>query len=139
MENLIKRQYWIRHCCFLFYPNINAYKAVIVTHYGLPQYYEVPLEQHKFLNGAFYFAGWENPPTGLSDYPTASPREQRIIDLPNKIYTSEINNPFHFPGSRYQYNRYWHYSWYIFGCKSFVRGTVRSVSTLCFYIRSVWP
>lgn len=38
---------------FLFYPNINAYKAVIVTHYGLPQYYEVPLEQHKFLNGAF--------------------------------------------------------------------------------------
>ena len=28
---------------FLFYPNINAYKAVIVTHYGLPQYYEVPL------------------------------------------------------------------------------------------------
>ena len=43
------------------------------------------------------FAGWENPPTGLSDYPTASPREQRIIDLPNKIYTSEINNPFHFP------------------------------------------
>lgn len=82
---------------FLFYPNINAYKAVIVTHYGLPQYYEVPLEQHKFLNGAFYFAGWENPPTGLSDYPTASPREQRIIDLPNKIYTSEINNPFHFP------------------------------------------
>ena len=39
----------------------------------------------------------ENPPTGLSDYPTASPREQRIIDLPNKIYTSEINNPFHFP------------------------------------------
>lgn len=55
-----------------------------MTHYGLPQYYEVPLEQHKFLNGAFYFAGWENPPTGLSDYPTASPREQRIIDLPNK-------------------------------------------------------
>lgn len=82
---------------FLFYPNINAYKAVIVTHYGFPQYYEVMLEQHKFLNGAFYFAGWENPPTGLSDYPTASPREQRIIDLPNKIYTSEINNPFHFP------------------------------------------
>lgn len=82
---------------FLFYPNINAYKAVIVTHYGIPMYYEVTLEQHKFLNGSFYFAGWENPKEGSSSYPTTSPLAERIIDLPNKIYTSEVNNPFHFP------------------------------------------
>ncbi len=60
-------------------------------------YYEVTLEQHKFLNGSFYFAGWENPKEGSSSYPTTSPLAERIIDLPNKIYTSEVNNPFHFP------------------------------------------
>ncbi|UVS24511.1 hypothetical protein NXY16_18995 [Bacteroides thetaiotaomicron] len=81
---------------FLFYPNINAYKAVIVAYDHLPSYYEVPLEQHKFLNGAFYFGGWDNPAQG-GYVSSASPTEQRIIDLPNKIYTSEINNPFHFP------------------------------------------
>ncbi|MCS2729316.1 hypothetical protein [Phocaeicola vulgatus] len=81
---------------FLFYPNINAYKAVIVAYDFLPSYYEVPLEQHKFLNGAFYFGGWDNPAQG-GYVSSASPTEQRIIDLPNKIYTSEINNPFHFP------------------------------------------
>ena len=81
---------------FLFYPNINAYKAVIVAYDYLPSYYEVPLEQHKFLNGAFYFGGWDNPAQG-GYVSSASPTEQRIIDLPNKIYTSEINNPFHFP------------------------------------------
>ena len=81
---------------FLFYPNINAYKAVIVAYDYLPSYYEVPLEQHKFLNGAFYFGGWDNPAQG-GYVSSASPTEQRIIDLPNKIYTSEVNNPFHFP------------------------------------------
>ncbi len=81
---------------FLFYPNVNAYKAVIVSWYGLPTCYEVPLEQHGFLNGAFYFGGWENPAMGGS-YPSASSNADRTIEIPNKIYTSEVNNPFVFP------------------------------------------
>ena len=79
---------------FLYYPNVNAYKAVIVK--GLHYRYEVQLEQHNFLNGAFYFGGWENPPQ-TGNYPNVSSVTERTIDIPNKIYTSEVNNPFYFP------------------------------------------
>ena len=81
---------------FLYYPNINAYKAVIVMYNYFNTCYEVPLEQHSFLNGAFYFAGWDNPPEKGS-VPTVSSQADRTIDVPNKIYTSEVNNPFYFP------------------------------------------
>lgn len=81
---------------FLFYPNINAYKAVVVYWNYFPTCYEIALEQHNFLNGAFYFGGWENPSTSGS-VPSESPKASRIIDIPNKIYTSEVNNPFYFP------------------------------------------
>ena len=78
---------------FIYYPNPNAYKAVIVTGKN-SECYEIPLERHNFLNGAFYFAGWANPsPKGTIPKATSI----RTIDIPNKIYTSEINNPFHFP------------------------------------------
>ena len=79
---------------FLYYPNVNAYKAVIIK--GLHYHYEVQLEQHNFLNGAFYFGGWENPPQ-MGNYPNVSSVAERTIDIPNKIYTSEVNNPFYFP------------------------------------------
>lgn len=81
---------------FLYYPNVNAYKAVIVSWYGFPSCYEVQLEQHGFLNGAFYFAGWENPSMN-GNMPSASSNADRTIEIPNKIYTSEVNNPFVFP------------------------------------------
>lgn len=81
---------------FLFYPNVNAYKAVIVQWNYLPTCHEVQLEQHGFLNGSFYFGGWENPASG-GNMPSASSPANRTIELPNKIYTSEVNNPFVFP------------------------------------------
>lgn len=81
---------------FLYYPNVNAYKAVILKYNNAFTVYEVPLEQHAFLNGAFYFAGWDNPEQ-KGNIPTASNDNERIIDIPNKIYTSEANNPFYFP------------------------------------------
>ena len=81
---------------FFYYPNINAYKAVITSGpYGIT--YEVKLEQHAFLNGAFYFNGWDNPAQTVYEDIAVSTTEQRTIDLPNKIYTSEVNNPFQFP------------------------------------------
>lgn len=81
---------------FIFYPNVNAYKAVIVKSYVFSECYEVQLEQHGFLNGSFYFGGWDNPPKAGS-YPNSSSDADRTIDVPNKIYTSEVNNPFYFP------------------------------------------
>ncbi len=81
---------------FIFYPNVNAYKAVIVRFYGVYSVYEVQLEQHDFLNGAFYFGGWDNPKQSGA-IPTVSSDADRTIDIPNKIYTSEVNNPFYFP------------------------------------------
>ena len=81
---------------FIYYPNVNAYKAVIVmwNDFGFP--YEVQLEQHGFLNGSFYFGGWDNPEQ-KGTIPTVSSISDCTIDVPNKIYTSEVNNPFYFP------------------------------------------
>lgn len=83
---------------FFFYPNINAYKAVIERgeYAGFYDYYEIPLEQHSFLNGSFYFKGWEDLDKETT-YPGFSTESARTIELPNKLYTSEVNNPFHFP------------------------------------------
>lgn len=82
---------------FIYYPNINAYKATIrvfkIGHYD--KTFEVPLEQHNHLNGAFFFGGWDNPKTTDTPPPTLS--DERTITITNKIYTSEVNNPFHFP------------------------------------------
>lgn len=83
---------------FFYYPNVNAYKAVFYrSEPGFGSAYEVPLEAHAFLNGAFYFGGWENATKTAESQPSASTPAQRTIDIPNKIYTSEVNNPFHFP------------------------------------------
>ncbi|MCU6767353.1 hypothetical protein OCV73_00050 [Barnesiella propionica] len=82
---------------YFFYPNINAYKAVISVGNMIPIYYEVPLEQHNFLNGAFYFDGWDYLTKATGDIPAVSPLSDTTIDIPNKIYTSEINNPFSYP------------------------------------------
>ena len=83
---------------FLYYPNVNAYKAVVSAQQPYPpsKCYEVNLEPHDFLNGAFYFGGWDNPREG-GETDAASTDEERTIGLPNKIYTSEVNNPFYFP------------------------------------------
>lgn len=82
---------------FLFYPNIYAYKAVIDGGVDSNIRFEVPLEAHGFLNGAFYFGGWKNPTYGISKDTRASSDEERTVSIPNKIYTSQVNNPFHFP------------------------------------------
>lgn len=83
---------------FFYYPNINAYKAVIIrTDYIDMPHLVVNLEPHGFLNGAFYFGGWEEP-TGIPQgRPQQSNLADRTIDVFNKVYTSEVNNPYIFP------------------------------------------
>lgn len=84
---------------FLYYPNVNAYKAVVeVWQSGMmSNRYEVMLEQHGFLNGAFYFNGWEDLKHSTNVAPVESSEANRTVSIPNKLYTSEVNNPFFFP------------------------------------------
>ena len=94
---------------FLYYPNTDAYKITVDTrgYGGWEKRYEFPLEKHNFLNGAFFFSNFDtmdkyiinkNPlqeDTFLRIEELTS--QDEIIELPNKIYTSEVNNPFFFP------------------------------------------
>ncbi len=83
---------------FFYYPNVNAYKAVIIrTDYYDLDHLVVPLEPHGFLNGAFYFGGWDEPKGVSQSRPTQSSISDRTIDVFNKVYTSEVNNPYIFP------------------------------------------
>ena len=78
---------------YFYYPNPKAYKALFVRN-GVK--YEVSLTVHPFLNGAVFFSGWDGPQeTSSATIPTAS--DSRKIEIRNKIYTSEVNNPFYFP------------------------------------------
>ena len=85
---------------FLFYPDPKAYKAVVAQYNDWSSYaVELPLTEHKALNGAYWFSGFKGGPAYQSissaDLPTASPNKE--ITEKNKIYTSEVGNPFYFP------------------------------------------
>lgn len=83
---------------FLYYPNVNCYKAVIVEWDYFFNVYEVPMEAHAALNGAFYFSGWDKPTKNENgNVPAASSADDMMIDEPNKIYTSAVNDPYFFP------------------------------------------
>lgn len=79
---------------YLFYPNANAYKMVIEDSDG--NYFVTPLKPHDFLNGAFAYIGMQRyRDPSVETLPSVS--TDRIVSDPNKVYTSEINNPFYFP------------------------------------------
>ena len=78
---------------YVFYPNANAYKMQIITNLGR---FEFALTPHEFLNGSYAFLGFgvERIANASS---TGSYAGSKIVDVTNKLYTSEINNPFFFP------------------------------------------
>lgn len=97
---------------YIFYPNVNAKKAIIrVKDYESGQlvrttYYKAPMQQHVKLNGAVFFGGMELDLTKISglevitsNYPDEAPTDaaKRHTMLHNRIYTSEVNNPFYYP------------------------------------------
>lgn len=82
---------------FLYYPNTSAYKAVVMSGIYTASYYEVPLEPHDFLNGAFYFMDWKSLDKLENKVSKPTLSENTVIEISNKIYTSEVNNPFLFP------------------------------------------
>ncbi|MDY5632525.1 MAG: hypothetical protein SPF56_08570 [Bacteroidaceae bacterium] len=95
---------------FLYYPNVNCHKAVIrqTIHDGngggdTIYHFEVPMEEHASLNAAFFFGDWEgafkqelNGWVPNEHAPTPSTEQERTVSMPNKIYTSDVNNPFRF-------------------------------------------
>lgn len=101
---------------WFFYPNTNAYKLVIrtskISGKSDIKFYEYDLKKHDFLNGAYVFTGFPYATTRPSaayqywytksqsqpsETLTESDMFERQIEIFNKIYTSEINNPFLFP------------------------------------------
>ena len=80
---------------YLFYPNVNAFKLVIRDAIGE---YVIDLKPHDFLNGAYALLDFETVRDNM-DYPeiNINQYDDNWIDVHNKIYTSEINNPFLFP------------------------------------------
>ncbi|MEE1235652.1 MAG: hypothetical protein UHS50_08225, partial [Bacteroidaceae bacterium] len=80
--------------CYLFYPNANAYK-MIVRQSGGGSEYEVKLTPHEFLNGAYCLLDYEMVRDyNITDLPDIA---ENVFPMPNKLYTSEVNNPFYFP------------------------------------------
>lgn len=88
---------------WLFYPNSNAFKIAVYDNLRLA--FVADLKPHDFLNGAYAFLGFKsqrsNTPGTLpgvtASYDMSEGSVGMAVDVPNKIYTSEVNNPFYFP------------------------------------------
>lgn len=88
--------------CYFFYPNTNAYKMEII-HLGInstdriDKYYEINLKPHDFLNGAYALLDYGLIRGATGDLHESTEDRTDFIEAINKIYTSEVNNPFYFP------------------------------------------
>lgn len=87
------------YASWMFYPNAKAFKIAV---YGKVNFQEqmvfvCDLKPHDFLNGSYAFLGFKSE-RGIADenLPQVD-NYNNIVEVPNKIYTSEVNNPFFFP------------------------------------------
>lgn len=82
---------------YIFYPNMNAYKMEI-ERTGDRSFATIELQPHPYLNGAFAYIGYDDsrqsPNTPIDEQ---EPTLGDIVPQFNKLYVSEINNPFYFP------------------------------------------
>lgn len=92
---------------YIFYPNVNAFKAILRERSGngRVRLYEFPMKPHDFLNGAYWFDGFQKPEpffdsdTDPSAPPVPEPSADLLVDISGKLYTSDVNNPFLFPAT----------------------------------------
>lgn len=79
---------------YFYYPFTAAYKVVVKRGNNG---WEFPLKPHAFLNGAVYsdpgYRWYQDEMIQTAPVPS----EDLIVEIPNKIYTSDIGNPFLFP------------------------------------------
>lgn len=80
---------------YFFYPNPNAYKAIVVA--ASSKAFELELLVHPFLNGAYYFSEFGTNNSISYELPDVTPPDELFVKEANFIYTSEVNNPFVFP------------------------------------------
>jgi hypothetical protein len=82
-------------CDYLFYPDTDAYQMLICESGGTKGF-KVPLYPHPLLNGACGFTGFNDFTASYGDLSITAPNGKGE-SLKNKLYLSEVNNPFYFP------------------------------------------
>lgn len=82
---------------WFFYPHAGAKRAYLTV---AGEKVALELMPHPTLNGAYYCSLSEDAVRQtMSMIPAPSTEQERIVEQPNKIYTSEVYNPFYFPTS----------------------------------------
>lgn len=81
---------------FFFYPDTDAYKMVIYDSTN-NRYSTYNLTPHPGLNGAYYFDSEFKGNSYTSGNPNITESNEPYDYLSNKLFTSDINNPFYFP------------------------------------------
>lgn len=87
---------------YLFIPINNILEARLIRKLtsasAYYEYYSIPLQKHRTLNGYVWFDDFSSPSI-VDIRPDVMPmaNQQLIKEFPNKIYTSEVGNPFYFP------------------------------------------
>ena len=80
---------------WFYYPNINAKEMYAFVGDTVRKF---TLKRHDNLMGAYYLGYTSNADADTAETtPTVSTDDQKTISLQNKIYTSEVNNPYYFP------------------------------------------
>lgn len=82
-------------CDYLFYPDTDAYQMVICESGG-SKGFKVRLNPHPLLNGACGFTGFGDFTANYGTVSVPKPNGKGEA-LRNKLYLSEVNNPFYFP------------------------------------------
>lgn len=83
------------HGRYFFYPNMNAVKMVVKME-GYVGGKVIDLQPHPYLNGAFAFVDYRLPNT-IGTPPDIEVSGGNTVPQLNKLYVSEVNNPFYFP------------------------------------------
>ena len=82
---------------FFYHPDPNAYKAVVYYNGATGKIQELPLKTHEHLAGSFYFDSFNGQSARQAGGTYINASSNRTVEILNKIYNSEINNPFVFP------------------------------------------
>lgn len=91
-----EKEFYLPEGLFVYYPDPNAYKLLLIAEDsdGNKLYSSTTLTEHKGLDGAYGYVsifGKSEPSdiSGIGDMGTT-------VSYPNKMYVSEVNNPFNF-------------------------------------------
>lgn len=80
---------------YLFFPHTGATATKLVDQDSL-KIYTLPMREHSGLNGSVYFRGFGTEEVPITTDSIGSVVDSILVHHPNKVYTSEIDNPFVF-------------------------------------------